>query len=128
MTCQFIQAHQAGSPVRRLCGVLGMSPSGYYAWRERPVSAHRQPPGTNVLYAKPYRKVRKWLIQLGRGGIAPQAAARAIAHARTAKRANHYYLVGRDAWLFNTLKSILPERCQDGVVYRIVGLLQSGMA
>jgi putative transposase len=29
-------------PVAALCCVLGVSPSGYYAWIERPPSAHTQ--------------------------------------------------------------------------------------
>lgn len=33
-------ANQADLPVRRLCKVLGVSPSGYYAWLDRPPSRH----------------------------------------------------------------------------------------
>jgi putative transposase len=34
-----VEAHQESFPVRRMCQVLNVTPSGYYAWRKRPVSA-----------------------------------------------------------------------------------------
>ena len=39
MRFRFIADHQDEFPVTRMCQVLNVSPSGYYAWGKRPVSA-----------------------------------------------------------------------------------------
>ncbi len=42
MKYAFIKAHEAHYPVRRLCHVMDVHPSGYYAWKSEPASPRRR--------------------------------------------------------------------------------------
>ena len=42
MKFRFIDAAKEDFPVTRLCQVLGVSPSGYFAWRSRPASPRQR--------------------------------------------------------------------------------------
>ena len=42
MTFHFIDAAKESFPVTRLCQVLEVSPSGYFAWRSRPASPRQR--------------------------------------------------------------------------------------
>ncbi len=42
MTFGFIEAEKASFPISRMCHVLGVSQSGFFAWKERPACLRQQ--------------------------------------------------------------------------------------
>ena len=52
MSFRFIEDHRDAYPVRLMCAVLEVSPAGYYAWRDRPVS-ERTKSNATLLAADP---------------------------------------------------------------------------
>ena len=75
-----------------------------------------------ILYGKPYRKLREYFARIGKAGVPPELAARAIALALTARRAKHTYFVGPDANFYNIANKLLYGRLRDWVVLRSIGL------
>lgn len=80
----------------------------------------RFPPQVNELYGKPYRRLREHFAKIGMAGITPDAAARAIAGALTARRAHNTYFVGPDAQLNKIMDRILFGRLRGWLVLRLI--------
>lgn len=80
------------------------------------------PPQAWQLYGSRYGKLRDYFSRVGRSGVPPEAAARAIVHSLTAKRARNTYFVGPDARLYNVANKLLYGRLRDWVIMRGIGL------
>ena len=73
MSFRFIEDHRDTYPVRLICAVLEVSPAGYYAWRERPVSVRAT--ANSVLLAEASAMAAPGSKpSCGRRGVAPAAA------------------------------------------------------
>jgi len=53
---KFIDAYQAELPISAMCRVLGVSRSGYYAWRKRPPSKRDQ---KDAMFTKRIRQIHE---------------------------------------------------------------------
>jgi len=63
MRFRFIEDRRADYPVRIMCGALGVSPAGYYAWRSRPESRRST---ANRELVDDIRLVHRYLLASGR--------------------------------------------------------------
>ncbi len=79
-------------------------------------------PRAHELYDQSIAPVRKVAREMAERGIAPDAVARVVARALTARRPKTRYLVGRDARIQALVASVVPDRPRDWLVRRMLGL------
>lgn len=76
------------------------------------------PPRGHKLYGAALAAARERGIHAGLAGIPPDAVARVVAHALTAKRPKTRYLVGRGLWLALLFAKFIPDRLRDWLIAR----------
>jgi NAD(P)-dependent dehydrogenase (short-subunit alcohol dehydrogenase family) len=76
------------------------------------------PPQAMELYGEPYRRLRAYFSRIGKAGVPPEAAARKIVHALTARRAHNTYYVGPDANFYKIADKFLFGRLRDWVILK----------
>lgn len=80
------------------------------------------PEGKRALYAAARERVLKAARHAERAAIPPEAVARAVAHALTARKPKTRYLVGRDARIQALLARWVPDRVRDGLLRKFMRL------
>ncbi len=82
----------------------------------------RYPPEAMQLYGAAFRRLRDYFLGIGQEDVPLEEAARAIAHALTARRPKNTYFVGPDAWRVGILQMVAHGRLRDQVIMRTIGL------
>lgn len=80
------------------------------------------PPQVWDLYGANYRKLVDFFREMGKAGITPEEAAKAIHRALTDRHPKTRYYVGWDAHQFNLYNKLLAGRLKDWMVMRRIGL------
>jgi NAD(P)-dependent dehydrogenase (short-subunit alcohol dehydrogenase family) len=80
------------------------------------------PPEFIELYAARQRKALEFFFAKRRRGLLPEAAARPIIHAITARSPRRTYFVGFDAKYYHLLNRVLHGRLLDWLILRSIGL------
>jgi hypothetical protein len=86
MKFAFIEAEKARWPVDTLCDVLGVSRSGYYAWKVRPPAARTAEDARLVTESK--RPTPSAEAATGARGFSESCARKAVGSARSASSAS----------------------------------------
>ncbi len=79
--------------------------------------AAEMPPDARARYAPYVEAARRSGERAGRGGIAPERVAEAVAHAVRARRPKTRYFVGRDARMRALAVRLLPDRLMDTLTW-----------
>lgn len=77
------------------------------------------PVAAQELYGPAIEAARRWAARQAAAGIPPEAVARAVARALTARRPRTRYAVGRDAQVGVLLARLLPDRLRDELILRL---------
>lgn len=78
------------------------------------------PPAARELYGERIAGVRRYAVEAAKRGLPPDAVARAVEHALTARRPRTRYVVGREARLMLAVSGLVPDRAWDAIVARIL--------
>jgi len=71
-----------------------------------------------ALYGGVLNTLREAISSMGSAGVAPEAVARVIEHALTARKPRTRYLIGREARIQAMLHRLLPDRTLDALIAR----------
>jgi hypothetical protein len=66
--------------------------------------------------------MRAAAADIGRNGLPPEAVAKVVEHALTARRPKTRYFVGREAKMRAALAKVLPDRVFDRMIARAMGI------
>jgi short-subunit dehydrogenase len=80
------------------------------------------PPEALQLYGRAFSGLREAFLKMGREGVPPEHAARAIGHALTARRPKNTYFVGPDARQLALLQMMIHGRLRDRLILHTLGL------
>jgi NAD(P)-dependent dehydrogenase (short-subunit alcohol dehydrogenase family) len=75
----------------------------------------------NTEYMRFTRRIRDYMIQNGRNGLAPEQVGEVVLQALTARRPSVRYTVARNTWIDRLVVGILPKRLVDHFIARSLG-------